>query len=580
MAIAWQGHAGNLQIAANCRLHQAAGPASGSIPKSVDVLSARKETVAVHLSLLEGSAWARIRFTLDLMVLAAACAVALVFGGSINSDWLLVLFPPMAIVLLHSRGRYRPRLRDVALDSIVSGFGAISVSTMTFLALKVAVSGDERSLIGVTARLWIAAIVGVTAVGLVLTVIQHLARSRGLSSSPTLIVGTDATGLAIAGRLRAHAEYGLRVIGFLDAATKTTPASEPPVLGTIDELSAVVAAHGIRHVIVCFPEASESALLSLIGACYERGIETNVVPRLMPSINHDTRFEYLGTTPLLNLRATDLEGRRFALKYSIDRVAAAVLLMILSPLMGAVALAVRLTSHGPVLFRQRRTGYDGRIFTLLKFRTMLETDDGAPFKPALGLAPGGVEGSDRRTPMGRFLRRTAIDELPQLINVVRGDMSLVGPRPERPEFAEMFCTQFERYHDRHRVRSGMTGWAQVNGYRGQTSLADRVEYDNFYIEHWSLSLDLKILLLTMPAVGKALLRGEIGSVSPRTAYLRQDVALTVDAKAPIGPFVELALHAHPAFAGQVGKQASGHGAAPAQSVTPPGVMNQRDAAGS
>jgi Undecaprenyl-phosphate glucose phosphotransferase len=532
------------------------------------------------LSLLEEPDWARIRFTLDVLVLVAACVAAVAFGGSMSSEWLLVLFPPMAIVLLHSRGRYRPCLRDVALDSIVSGFGAISISTMALLALKVLASGDEQSLIGVTARLWIAAIVGITVVGMVLTAIQYLARSRGLSSSPTLIVGTDATGLAIAGRLRVHAEYGLRVVGFLDAPTTTTRPAEPRVLGTLDELSTIVAAHGIRHVIVCFPDASESALLSLIGACYERGIETNVVPRLMSSINHDTRFEYLGTTPLLNLRATDLEGRRFALKYSIDRFAAGLFLVILSPLLAAIALAVRLTSPGPVLFRQQRTGYDGRLFTLLKFRTMLETHTGAPFVPEYGLAPGGVEGSDRRTPIGRFLRRTAIDELPQLINVVRGDMSLVGPRPERPEFAEMFSAHVERYHDRHRVRSGMTGWAQVNGYRGQTSLADRVEYDNFYIEHWSLTLDFKILLLTIPAVGKALLRGEIGPVSHRTAHLRQDVALTVDAKAPVGPFVELALHAQPAFAGQVGKQSSGHGASPAQTVTAPSVMNQRDSAGS
>jgi Undecaprenyl-phosphate glucose phosphotransferase len=530
--------------------------------------------------MLEGPAWARIRITLDLAVLTAACIVAVAFGGSMSSEWLLLLFPLMAIVLLHSRGRYRPCLRDVALDSIVSGFGAISISTMALLALKVLVSGDERSLVGVAGRLWIAAIAGITAVGLLLTVIQHLARSRGLSSSPTLIVGTDATGLAIAGRLRAHAEYGLRVVGFLDAPTRTTPAAAPRVLGTLDELSTIVAAHGIRHVIVCFPEASESTLLSLIGACYERGIETNVVPRLMSSINHDTRFEYLGTTPLLNLRATDLEGRRFALKYAIDRVAAGLLLAIFSPLMAAVGLAVRLTSAGPVLFRQQRTGYDGRLFTLMKFRTMLETDDGAPFLPELGLAPGGVEGSDRRTPIGRFLRRTAIDELPQLINVVRGDMSLVGPRPERPEFAEMFCTHVERYDDRHRVRSGMTGWAQVNGYRGQTSLADRVDYDNFYIEHWSLTLDLKILLLNIHAVGKALLRGEVGSVSHRTAHHRQDVALTVDAKAAVSPFVELALHAQPAFAGQVRKQASGHGASPSQTVTAPSVMNQCDSAGS
>lgn len=533
----------------------------------------------MHLSLLEGPAWTRIRVTLDVIVLVAACVIAIALSPGMRSEWLLALFPPLAMVLLHSRGRYRPCLRDVALDSIVTGIGAVSIGTMAVFALEVLVSGDQQSLIGVAARLWIAALIGITAVGLVLTVVQYLARSRGLSASPTLIVGTDATGLAIAGRLRAHAEYGLRVVGFLDAATKRTPGGEPPVLGTLDDLATVASDHGVRHVIVSFPDASDSALLSLVGACYERGIETNVVPRLTSSINHDTRFEYLGTTPLLNLRATDLEGRRFACKHAIDRVVAAVLLVILSPLLATAAFAVRLSSRGPVLFRQQRMGYDGRLFTLLKFRTMVVPDDRAPFLPAQGLAPGGVEGSDRRTTVGRLLRRTALDELPQLINIVRGEMSLVGPRPERPEFAEMFCANVERYHDRHRVRSGMTGWAQVNGYRGQTSLAARVEYDNFYIEHWSLTMDLKILLLTIPTVGKALMRGEAGAASHRAAQPRQDVALAVDAKAPAGPSVELALHGQPAFAGQAGKQARGHGASPTQAITTPGVMNQRDTAG-
>jgi lipopolysaccharide/colanic/teichoic acid biosynthesis glycosyltransferase len=168
-----------------------------------------------------------------------------------------------------------------------------------------------------------------------------------------------------------------------------------------------------------------------------------------------------------------------------------------------IALAVRLSSPGPVLFRQRRIGRDGREFDLLKFRTMVAGDPADDeFAVPAGLAPGGVEGTDRRTRVGRVLRRTSLDELPQLFNVIRGEMSLVGPRPERPEFAELFRERFEHYHDRHRVRSGITGWAQVNGHRGQTPLAERVEFDNFYIEHWSLRLDLKIVLLTLPALLK------------------------------------------------------------------------------
>ena len=177
--------------------------------------------------------------------------------------------------------------------------------------------------------------------------------------------------------------------------------------------------------------------------------------------------------------------------------------MLLSPVILCATLAVRLSSPGPALFRQRRVGRDGRAFDLYKLRSMrLEpiprtTRDGddTAIDHLLGgdTAPGGVEGEDRRTLVGRVLRRTSIDELPQLLNVLRGEMSIIGPRPERPEFVELFSDEITRYGDRHRVKSGITGWAQVHGLRGQTSLAERVEWDNYYIAHWSLGLDVKIL---------------------------------------------------------------------------------------
>jgi lipopolysaccharide/colanic/teichoic acid biosynthesis glycosyltransferase len=168
--------------------------------------------------------------------------------------------------------------------------------------------------------------------------------------------------------------------------------------------------------------------------------------------------------------------------------------------MAVIAAAVKLSSPGPVLFRQRRIGQDGQVFEMLKFRSMYLPSEVYEFKPAAGLAPGGIEGLDRRTPLGRFLRRSGLDELPQMINVLRGEMSIVGPRPERPEFANVFSAQLDSYTDRHRVKSGITGWAQVSGLRGQTSLTERVEMDNYYIRNWSLSLDLKIALLTVPAL--------------------------------------------------------------------------------
>jgi exopolysaccharide biosynthesis polyprenyl glycosylphosphotransferase len=222
-------------------------------------------------------------------------------------------------------------------------------------------------------------------------------------------------------------------------------------------------------------------------------------------------YDTVGGLPLMSFTSVNPRGVQFAIKHGFDRVLALVFLVLLSPLILASALAVRLSSSGPVLFRQRRVGRDGKAFDLLKFRSMrvgaacqrdgAEEQAGAlEFLLAGDTAPGGVEGDDRRTATGRFLRRTSLDELPQLFNVLKGEMSLIGPRPERPEFVEQFMNDITRYGDRHRVKSGITGWAQVHGLRGQTSLAERVEWDNYYIAHWSLGLDAKILALTVAAL--------------------------------------------------------------------------------
>ena len=231
-------------------------------------------------------------------------------------------------------------------------------------------------------------------------------------------------------------------------------------------------------------------------------MEISLVPRLFESINVRIGLQHIGGLPLFGLRAVDPKGWQFAVKHGLGRVLAAIGLIVLSPLLVAIAIAVRLSSPGPVIFSQRRIGRDGRDFQLYKFRSMRGQEsipqdlleDG--LVKATDTAPGGVEGDDRRTRVGSLIRAISFDELPQLFNVLRGDMTLVGPRPERPEFVELFGRAVYRYEDRHRVMSGITGWAQVNGLRGQTSLSDRIEWDNYYIENWSLGLDLKILLMT------------------------------------------------------------------------------------
>jgi exopolysaccharide biosynthesis polyprenyl glycosylphosphotransferase len=256
-------------------------------------------------------------------------------------------------------------------------------------------------------------------------------------------------------------------------------------------------------VILAFTSDPDRSLVPLVRRSEALGLDVWLVPRLFESMNERATLDHLGGLPMLSLQPADPTGFKFAIKHGLDRVVSFLALVAGAPLLLGIALAVRVTSPGPVLFRQRRVGHNGTVFDLLKFRTMRMPDETDRFVPSNGKAPGGVEGEDRRTRIGRWLRRTSLDELPQLINVLRGEMSLVGPRPERPEFVEVFGRDIAGYDDRHRVKSGITGWAQVHGLRGQTSVADRVEWDNYYIENWSLRLDLKIMVLTAAAMLRA-----------------------------------------------------------------------------
>jgi exopolysaccharide biosynthesis polyprenyl glycosylphosphotransferase len=346
-----------------------------------------------------------------------------------------------------------------------------------------------------------------------LALAQRWARSRGLVGRPVLIMGAGMVGAQVARRLEDHPEYGLCPVGFLDEDPRPLAevgGRDVPVLGTVEDLDDVAQRTGVRNLIVAFSSVADARVSRLIQRCQELGIEVSVVPRMFDTINHRVGYDTVGGLPLLSFTTVNPKGVQFALKHAFDRVFVALLLLVLAPVMVCTAIAVRLTSPGPVIFRQRRVGRDGTLFDLYKFRSMrtehaeleLNGDDERELDFMLGrdTAPGGVEGEDRRTPIGRFLRRTSLDELPQLFNVLRGEMSVIGPRPERPEFVELFRQDVTRYGDRHRVKSGITGWAQVHGLRGQTSLAERVEWDNYYIAHWSLALDLKILALTFGAL--------------------------------------------------------------------------------
>jgi exopolysaccharide biosynthesis polyprenyl glycosylphosphotransferase len=483
-----------------------AGHSGASALRLRPARAARRRRPSRLLYLLEGPGWTSVRVLSDLVTAISAVLIAVattnVPVASIGVDHpALFAFPLVVVCMLQLRGLYRRRMHITILDGLGPVAGAVSIGAMSVLTWEVLVQHDAAAgaLLG---RTWGLTVVLLGGARLLLAVLQRRARAMQWIGRPTLIVGAGEVASQVARRLEEHPEYGLRPAGFLDADPLATLDAGPrslPVLGSPEDLAWIAEQTGAQHVILAFSNAPDRSLVRLTRECEELGLEVSLVPRLFESINDRFALERLGGMPLLGLRAIDPKGWQFNVKYALDKPLAAMMLLVAAPVMLAAFVAVKLTSPGPVLFRQRRLGLDGKPFYLLKFRSMnVAPDDG--FAPAYGAAPGGVEGDDRRTRLGRILRRFAVDELPQFWNVLKGEMSIIGPRPERPQYVERFDRDHDRYGDRHRVRAGITGWAQVHGLRGQTSLADRIEWDNFYIENWSLWLDLKVLLMTLGAV--------------------------------------------------------------------------------
>lgn len=471
--------------------------------------------------LLDGPGWTVLRPAVDFALLCVAVIVALggaptVTTGVPSADAPVLAMPVLITGSLLARGLYGSHRRLPMLDGVAPVVSVVSVAAMLAAAIGLIV-GNEPPSGSAWIGAWLLSLTAIATGHLVTGLVQSVARRRRLVGRPVLIMGAGLIGSQVARRLEKHPEYGLVPIGFIDEDPRPemeVGGREIPVLGTLDDLDEIAKRTNVKNLIVAFSTAADAKVNLMIRRCHELGMEVSVVPRMFDTINHRVGYDAIGGLPLLSFARVNPKGVRFAIKDAVDRVGAAALLIVLSPLLALVALAVWLSSPGPILFRQRRVGRDGVEFDLYKFRSMRLTPGVSANGTAAAragyenveqliprdVAPGGVEGPDRRTTVGRILRRTSLDELPQLINVLRGDMSLIGPRPERPEFVELFARDVGRYEDRHRVKSGITGWAQVHGLRGNTSLAERVEWDNYYITHWSLGLDLKIALLTVLAL--------------------------------------------------------------------------------
>ena len=322
--------------------------------------------------------------------------------------------------------------------------------------------------------------------------IQWRAQARGVGDDRVLIIGAGEIGQMIYRKIIQNAQLGYQVVGFVDHEKnyRTLGASDPTLLGSLLDIPRIIDQYVIDEVIIGLPESNHQDIVNIISLCEREKVGIRVFPDVFQIMASEVGIGDLGGLPLLTIRDVALQGWKLTLKRGMDIVFSSLALLFLSPLMVLTAILIKLDSPGPVFFTQERMGLDARPFKILKFRSMRQD--------AEVQGPGWtIEDDPRRTKLGTILRRFSVDELPQFVNVLIGDMSLVGPRPERPVYVEQFRQSIPRYMDRHREKAGITGWAQVNGLRGDTSIAERTKYDLWYIENWSPALDLKILISTL-----------------------------------------------------------------------------------
>ena len=322
--------------------------------------------------------------------------------------------------------------------------------------------------------------------------LQRKLYRRGIGILRAAICGTGSLAQEIHDRIRRNPHLGYRAVGFIQANGPS--GSAQPILGSVEQIPEILAAHQLDLLVIAVEGDQQPQLPKIMQLCEGINLEFLLAPDQVLSGRGKLESESIAGIPLLKIKDSALFGWKGVVKRGFDIIAAALGLLLLSPILLLIAILVKLDSKGPLFYSQERIGLDGQRFQILKFRTMIpeaETESGPVWAQ---------EGDPRTTRTGRILRRFSLDELPQLINVLKGDMSIVGPRPERPHFVRQFRQQVPGYLERHRVRSGMTGWAQVNGLRGNTSIEARTKYDVYYVENWALSFDLKIIIFTVREV--------------------------------------------------------------------------------
>ncbi len=317
-------------------------------------------------------------------------------------------------------------------------------------------------------------------------------RGRGYNQKHVLLIGYSRTAEGFIDRVKANPTWGYRVYGMLDDYSPLGKAYKGVrVIGTIAQLDSILALNTLDEIAITLSLGEYAKLEYIVASCEKSGVHTKFIPDYNNVIPTKPYMEDLMGLPVINIRHVPLnETANKVMKRAVDMFGAIVGIILFSPLMLLTALLIKITSPGPLIYCQERVGLHNRNFKMYKFRSM----EVQP--PSAEKSRWTTPGDSRVTPVGRFIRRTSLDEVPQFFNVLKGDMSLVGPRPERPFFVEKFKEEIPRYMIKHQVRPGMTGWAQVNGYRGDTSITKRIEHDLYYIENWTMGLDFRILFLT------------------------------------------------------------------------------------
>lgn len=401
---------------------------------------------------------------------------------------LAALYTALNIYLLYALGLYRPSRGHSRIDVMFQVVKASTISLGILLAMTFFYREYEYSRLTIVYAAFISYALISTGRMVVMSAERGLLR-RGHGVKRVMIVGTGNSFTNITTRFSRRPELGYQLAGYLEE-TESNGLAAIPLLGRLDELENMIVTRNINLIIVTLAPEFHHRMKDIVDLCDRRGIECLLAPDMVELLVGPRFYEEVCRVPLIRVKGLRIRGFNAFLKRAMDIVIGGIGMLLFSPFLSLIGILIKLESPGPIFYMQKRVGMDGNIFWMYKFRSM-------PADAEAEAGPSWASHVDPRvTKFGNILRRISIDELPQIINVIKGEMSLIGPRPERPYFAEQFEKGIPRYMERHKVKSGMSGWAQVNGLRGDTSIPERLQYDLYYIENWTFWFDLKIIILT------------------------------------------------------------------------------------